>query len=120
VINTGQRNPLFHELRLSTCYSSLTLLDEDVDIETTPPGYAEPLRINVHNKELRVSRSVVIAIPVQHEWNSYRRLHRCCVILAANNQRKATNCRNNHKVCAVSGTGKLRIGIGVQVACAAQ
>jgi hypothetical protein len=43
------------------------LLDEDVDIETTPPGYAEPWRINVHNKELRVSRSVVIAIPVQHD-----------------------------------------------------
>ena len=105
-------------LRLSTCYLSLTYLDEDVDIETTPPGYAEPLRINVLNKEMRASRSVVIAIPVQHEWNSYRRVHLCCVIVLR--KRKATNCRNNHRVCAVYGTGKLHIGIGVRVACAAQ
>ena len=43
------------------------LLDEDVDIETTPPGNAEPLCINIHNKELRVSSSAVIAIPLQHD-----------------------------------------------------
>ena len=46
------------------------LLDEDVDIETTPPGNAEPLCINIHNKELRVSSSAVIAIPLQHDDGS--------------------------------------------------
>jgi Alkylmercury lyase len=48
------------------------LLDEDVDIETTPPGHAEPLRLNVHHKELLVSRSAVIAIPVQHDDQQIR------------------------------------------------
>jgi alkylmercury lyase len=64
-------------IRFFTCCAVDTLLiahllDEDVDIETTPPGHAEPLRINVHDKELRVSRSAVIAIPVQHDDHQIR------------------------------------------------
>jgi hypothetical protein len=62
-------------IRFFTCCAVDTLLiahllDEDVDIETTPPGHAEPLRIN--DKELRVSRSAVIAIPVQHDDHQIR------------------------------------------------
>src|SRR6202051_3589853 len=48
------------------------LLDEDVDIETTPPDSTEPLCVNIHNKELRVSRSAVIAIPLRHDDHQIR------------------------------------------------
>ena len=42
-------------------------LDEDVDIDTTPPDQSQPVRITVRGKQLHVSRSAVIAIPVQYK-----------------------------------------------------
>jgi hypothetical protein len=51
------------------------LLDEDGDIDTTPPEEIRPLRINVRGRQVHVSSSAVIAIPVQHNnrqiWTTF-------------------------------------------------
>ncbi len=71
VINTTRGSRFFARCAVDTLLIAY-LLDEDVDIETTPPGSTEPLCINVHNKELRVSRSAVIAIPIRHDDHQIR------------------------------------------------
>ena len=71
VINTTSGSRFFACCAVDTLLIA-HLLDEDVDIETTPPGNAEPLCINIHNKELRVSSSAVIAIPLQHDDHQIR------------------------------------------------
>jgi hypothetical protein len=67
-------------VRVFTCCAVDTLLiahllDEDVDIETTPPGHAQAVRIDVHDHRLHASSNVVIAIPVQHNdqeiWTTF-------------------------------------------------
>jgi hypothetical protein len=71
VINTTSGSRFFACCAVDTLLIA-HLLDEDVDIETTPPGNAEPLCINIHNKELGVSSSAVIAIPLQHDDQQIR------------------------------------------------
>jgi hypothetical protein len=71
VINTTSGSRFFVCCAVDTLLIA-HLLDEDVDIETTPPGSTDPLCINVHSKELQVSRSAVIAIPLQHDDHQIR------------------------------------------------
>ena len=67
-------------VRFFTCCAVDTLLiahllDEDVDIDTTPPDEILPLRISVRGKLAHTSSSAVIAIPAQHNnqeiWTTF-------------------------------------------------
>jgi hypothetical protein len=71
VINTTSGSRFFECCAVDTLLIA-HLLDEDIAIETTPPGNTEPLCINVHNNELRVSSGAVIAIPLRHDPQQIR------------------------------------------------
>ena len=67
-------------VRFFTCCAVDTLLivhllDEDGDIDTTPPEEIQPLHISVRGAQAHVSSNAVIAIPVQHNdqeiWTTF-------------------------------------------------
>lgn len=51
------------------------LLDENVDIDTTPPGNSQPIRITVRYEQLYAPADAVIALPDVHDDAEVRHVH---------------------------------------------
>jgi len=75
VIQTQNEIRIYTRCALDT-FLAAWILDENIDIETTPPGQTQPLHLTVRNGQLQAPPEAVMALPTQAETQTSADVHR--------------------------------------------
>lgn len=75
VIQTRSGVRIYTRCALDTLLAAW-ILDENLEIETTPPGQTQPLQLTVRNGRLQAPTEAVMAFPTQAETQTSADVHR--------------------------------------------